>query len=135
MPRNSGNLLLLESMHSLNTSVLRLRQCALSCVPCTTPPVPVCVCLSLCLTCSPSSLLATTTQTLSISSGCALPCPPTLSGLGRKMARLQAELRSRACGSCQATQHPRHVVRIRLNVSPLFLSTGGSRCERCESDA
>lgn len=135
MPRNSGHLLLLESMHSLNTSVLRLRQCALSCVPCTTPPVPVCVCLSLCLTCSPVFSACHHHPDPQHQPWLCPSLPPTLSGLGRKMARLQAELRSRACGSCQATQHPRHVVRIRLNVSPLFLSTGGSRCERCESDA
>lgn len=137
MPRNAGHLLLLGSMYSFSTSVLRLRRCALSCAPCTMPSVPVCVCLTLRLACSPvfsASRHHPDPQRQPL-------CPSLLSHSLRPWKEdrwLRAELRSRACGSALGharTQHPRHMVRNCLNVSPLFLSTGGSRCEMCESDA
>lgn len=114
--RNTEHLLLVGSIHSLNTTVLRPRQCALSRAPCTMPPMPVCVCLPLCLTCS--SVFSASHHHPDLQREPWL-CPSLLSQSLRPQKEdtwPQAELRSRAGGYyCEATRHPRHVVITCLN--------------------
>lgn len=113
MPRNTGHLLLLGPMHSLSTGVLRLRRCALSCAPCTMPSVPVCVCLTLCLTCSP---IFSASRHHPDPQRPPRLCPSLLSRSlrPRKEDRwLRAELRSRACGSALG-----HARSIPVNIEP-----------------
>lgn len=99
MPRITGHLLLLGSMHSLSTGDLRLMHCALLCAPCTMPSVPVCVCLTLCLTCSP---IFSASRRHPDPQRQPWLCPSLLSHSLRPRKEdqwLRAELRSRAHGS------------------------------------
>lgn len=111
--RNTEHLLWVGSIHGLNTTVLRLRQCH---VLRTMPPMPVCVRLPLCLTCS--SVFSASHHHPDLQREPWL-CPSLLSRSLRPQKEdtwLQAELRSRAGGYyCEAARHPRHVVITCLN--------------------